>query len=60
MHSRPKAGIIPNCRFHFGAVIGEDTAHGGLPWPVSPPARGDWKYIRNKSYQVFKRRLFLH
>jgi len=32
-------GCIPNCRFHFEAVVGEDTDHGGLPWLVSPPAR---------------------
>jgi hypothetical protein len=32
-------GRIPNCRFHFEAVVGEDTGHGGLPGagvPTSP------------------------
>jgi len=30
-----ESGVLQNCRFHFEAVVGEDTDHGGLH-------RGNW------------------
>jgi len=32
-------GCTLNCRFHFEAVVGEDTDHGNLPRLASSPAR---------------------